>query len=85
MAVSADDQESHRVLESRLGTFPFPLASDPSLETVKLYCTLSDDGKRSNRAVFVIDTDGTVIHSIPWFQPGNPSQLLEVFTALGLE
>ena len=71
LAISADDLESHQILETRLGAFPFPLASDPPLETAKLYGVSSDDGKRSNRAVFVIDAEGTVIHAIPWFQPGN--------------
>ena len=76
--------ESHRALESKLGAFPFPLASDPTLETVSLYGVLGDGGKQSNRAVFVIDVDGTVICAIPWFQPSNPAQFLEIFTSLGL-
>ena len=85
VGISADGLESHRDLEQRLDGLPFPLASDSGLEVTRLYGVLDDSGKRSNRAVFVIDTDGTVAHSIPWYQPGNVSQFLEVFEALGLE
>ena len=72
-------------MEDRLGALPFPLASDSSLEVARLYDVQDEQGKRSHRAVFVIDTDGTIIYSVPWFQPGNPGQFLEIFTALGLD
>lgn len=85
VGISADGLESHRESEQRLKGLPFPLASDSGLEVTRLYGVLDDSGKRCNRAVFVIDTDGTIVHSIPWYQPGNVSQFLEVFEALGLE
>ena len=85
LAVSVDSLESHCALEKRLGSLPFPLASDSSLEVAKLYGVQDDQGKKSHRAVFVIDQSGTILHDIPWFQPGNPGQFLEVFTALGLQ
>jgi len=85
VAISADSLESHRELERRLGGLPFSLAADINLEVAQLYGVADDAGRRSHRAVFVVDTDGTIAHHIPWYQPGNASQFLEVFTALGLE
>ena len=85
VGVSADDLEMQRAFDKDMGGFPFPLASDETLETARRYEVLSDDGKRSRRAVFVIGEDGTIIHSIPWYQPGNPGQFLEIFQVLGLE
>ena len=46
---------------------------------------LDDAGKRSRRAVFVIDKGGKILHVVPWFQPGNPSQYEDIFAALGFE
>ncbi len=85
LGVSADSLESHQDAIERLGGLPFPLASDPDLSVARLYGVVSDDGKRSQRAVFVIDPDGTVALAIPWYQPGNPAQFFQVFQALGLE
>lgn len=83
LAVSADSLDSHREFHARLGGCPFPLASDAGLEVARRYGVLSHDGKRSVRAVFVIGEDGAVLHAIPWYQPGNAGQFLEVFQALG--
>ena len=85
VAISVDGLDSHREAEERLGGLPFPLGSDITLEASRLYGVLDEAGKRSHRAVFVIDTDGTLLHCNTWYQPANPSQLLEVFIALGLE
>ena len=85
LGVSADTLLTQRNFEKNMGGFPFPLVSDETLETARRYQVLSDDGKRSRRAVFVIGEDGTIIHSIPWYQPGNPGQFLGIFQALGLE
>ena len=85
MAVSVDNLESHRQVEERLGGLPFPLASDEGAQTARAYGVLNDNGSRSNRAVFVIDPSGTIIHRNTWFQPGNPAQFLAIFASLGLE
>jgi peroxiredoxin len=85
IAVSADSLESHRQFAGKLGGVPFPLASDEDLETARRYGVAGDDGKRSRRAVFVIDRGGQILHAVPWFQPGNPTQYEEVFVALGFE
>ncbi len=85
IAVSADGVDSHRVFAERLGGVPFPLASDESLEAAKAYGVVDDSGKRSKRALFVIDRGGKVLHAERWFQPGNPGQYEAVFRALGLE
>lgn len=85
VAVSSDSLESHQEFAVRIGGVPFPLASDPALEAARAYGVVDDARKRSRRAVFVIDTDGRVLHAEPWFQPGNPGQYEAVFRALGFE
>ena len=64
---------------------PFPLVSDEKLEAARAYGVLDEAGKRSRRAVFVIDKGGTILHVVPWFEPGNPSQYEDIFVALGFE
>ena len=68
-----------------MGGLPFPLASDDGGLVARRYGVLDSEGRRCDRAVFVIDADGIIIHRNEWFQPGNPAQFLAVFTALGLE
>ena len=85
VAVSADSLASHEAFAQRLGGFPFPLASDSDLLATRLYDVLDDTGKRSRRAIFVIDREGTILHAIGWYQPGNVTQYEEVFRALGFE
>jgi len=85
VAISADSLESHREFARRLGGLPFPLASDERLEAARAYGVLDETGKRSRRAVFVIDRGGKIAHVVPWFQPGNPSQYEAIFGALGFD
>jgi len=85
VAVSADSLDSHRDFADKLGGVPFPLVSDERLEAATAYGVLDEAGKRSRRAVFVIDKGGTILHVVPWFQPGNPGQYEEIFVALGFE
>jgi peroxiredoxin Q/BCP len=85
VAVSVDSLASHEAFAQRLGGFPFPLVSDSELLATRLYDVPDDTGKRSRRAVFVIDRGGTVLHAIGWYQPGNVTQYEEVFHALGFE
>lgn len=59
--------------------------SDSSLEAARAYGVADEAGKRSRRAVFVIDTGGRILHAEPWFQPGNPGQYEAIFRALGFE
>ena len=84
IAVSADSLESHSAFAERLGGVPFPLASDESLEAAKVFDVVDDAGKRSRRAIFVIDRGGEILHAERWFQPGNPTQYEAIFRALGL-
>ena len=53
--------------------------------TASAYGVVDDAGKRSRRAVFVIDTGGRILHAEPWFQPGNPGQYEAIFRALGFD
>ena len=85
VAVSADTLESHGGFAQRLGGLAFPLASDERLEAARAYDVVDDSGKRSRRAVFVIDRGGKILHAERWFQPGNPSQYEAIFAALGFE
>jgi thioredoxin-dependent peroxiredoxin len=85
IAVSADTLESHEAFAGRLGAVPFPLASDDRLEATKAFDVVDDAGKRSRRAIFVIDRGGKVLHAERWFQPGNPTQYEAIFRALGMD
>jgi peroxiredoxin len=85
VVVSADSLASHEAFAQRLGGFPFPLASDSDLLATRLYDVPDDTGKRSRRAVFVIDRGGVILHAIGWYQPGNVAQYEEIFRALGFE
>jgi peroxiredoxin Q/BCP len=85
VAVSTDSLDSHQEFADALGGVPFPLVSDENLEAASAYGVLDDAGKRSRRAVFVIDKGGTILHVVPSFQPGNPSQYEDIFVALGFE
>lgn len=85
LAVSADTLESHEEFVERLGGVPFALASDEELEAAKAFDVVDDAGKRSRRAVFVIDRGGKILHAERWFQPGNPAQFEAIFRALGVD
>ena len=85
IGISADDVDTHRSFCKTLGRCPYPLASDVDLEIARVYDVLNDEGKRAKRAVFILDEAGVVIHKIPWYQPGNVGQLMEIFSILGLE
>jgi peroxiredoxin len=86
LAVSADSLESHRAFADRLGGVPFPLSSDASLEAARAYGVVDEgDQKRSRRAIFVIDRDGTLLLALPHFQPNNLAQVEAIFTALAAE
>lgn len=84
VAVSADTLESHRAFCEALGGCPFPLVADPDLVAGRLYGVVAEDGRRTRRAVFVIDRGGVLLHAVPHFNPGNVGQFLEVFRALGV-
>ncbi len=85
VAVSADSLDSHVEFADEIGGVPFPLVSDEGLEAVKAYGVVDEAGERSRRAVFVIDKGGAILHVVPWFQPGNPTQYEDIFVALGFE
>jgi thioredoxin-dependent peroxiredoxin len=86
IAVSADSLDSHRAFAERLGGVPFALASDEALAAGRAYGVIDDaDPRRSRRAVFVIDHDGTILLANPHFQPTNLVQVEAIFSALGAE
>ena len=50
----------------------------------RLYGVVGEDGRRSHRAVFVIDQGGALLHEITWYQPGNIGKFMEIFQTLGV-
>jgi peroxiredoxin Q/BCP len=86
IAISADSVESHRAFDERLGGLPFPLVSDEDLSAARAYGAVAeDDPRRSRRALFVIDRDGTVLYAANPYSPNNLAQLEGAFRALGLD
>jgi peroxiredoxin Q/BCP len=86
VAISADGLESHRAFADRLGGVPFPLASDEDLVVVRAYGAVAeDDPRRSRRALFAIDPDGTVLYAANPYSPNSLSQLEGALRALGVE
>jgi peroxiredoxin Q/BCP len=86
IAVSADSVESHRAFAERLGGVPFALLSDAELEAARAYDAMSEeDAKRSRRALFVIDRDGTVRYAANPYSPNSLAQLEGALRALGME
>ena len=85
LCVSSDGLESHDTFCEEMGGCPFPIATDPNGEVAEAYGARDEGEARGVRAVYVLDADGTVAHRIPWYQPGNVGQSMEVFQALGLE
>ena len=86
IAVSADSVESHRAFAERLGGVPFPLASDAELAAARAFNVVAeDDPRRSRRALFVVEQDGTIAYAANPFSPNSLAQLEGTFRALGLE
>ncbi len=86
IAVSADSLESHRAFAERLGGIPFPLASDADLCAARAYDVVAeDDPRRSHRALFVIERDGSISYAANPFSPNSLPQLEGAFRALGVE
>ena len=86
IAVSADGVESHRAFAARLGGVPFALLSDGELEAARAYDAVSEeDTRRSRRALFVIDRDGTVRYAANPYSPNSLAQLEGALRALGMD
>jgi peroxiredoxin len=84
LAVSVDPPEAQQRFAGQLDA-PFPVLTDPDGAAARAFGVYDETSHRSNRAVFVIDQDGTVKLSQPWYNPQNSTQFEEVFTALGLQ
>ncbi len=85
LCVSSGTVASHQAFCDGLGGCPFPVASDPTGKVAAAYGARDEVENRGVRAVYVLDADGAVARKIPWYQPGNVGQFMEVFQALGLE
>jgi len=84
IGVSADDLDSHNVFVRNLGGLPFPLVADEGLKAARMYGVVDDLGRRSRRAIFVIDRGGKILHIIPRYSPNSFQQYEEIFGALGM-
>ena len=84
VAISADSVESHRVF-AEAHPLPFPLLADAKLEAARAFGVVDESGRRSVRAVFVADDEGTVVASIPYYNPANGQHYQAVFQALGVD
>ncbi len=85
IAISADSVESHRAFAERLGGVPFALASDAGLTVARAYDTVAeDDARRSRRALFVIEQDGTIAYAANPYSVNSLTQLEEALRALGV-
>lgn len=86
VAISSDDMAAHEAFAVRLGGLPFPLAVDSGLEVAMAYGVVDQhDRRRAQRAVFVIERDGTVLRAIVPFQPKNLAHAEAIFLALAAE
>ncbi len=86
IGVSADSIESHRAFSERCGGLPYPLASDADLTVARAYEVIAeDDPRRSRRALFVIERDGTVSYAANPYSPNSVSQLEDVLRAAGVQ
>jgi peroxiredoxin Q/BCP len=85
VAVSADSVESHHAFAERLGGVPFPLASDAGTAVAQQYNAVSeDDRRRSCRALFVVDQDGTIAYAANPYSVNSTRQLEEALQTLGV-
>ena len=84
LALSTDSEEAQRAFAAELAA-PFPLLSDPDGRIASAYGVYDPTERRAHRAVFVISPDQRVLLALPWFNPNNSAQLLEVLAAVGVE
>jgi peroxiredoxin Q/BCP len=85
IAISADSVESHRAFAARLGGVPFALASDAGLSVARAYDAVAeDDPRRSRRALFVIEQDGTIAYAANPYSVNSLSQLEEALRSIGV-
>lgn len=82
LAVSVDPLAAHKAFAEQLRP-PFPLLADEGGAVARAYGVYDPEQRRARRAVFVIDRDGTVRLSIPWYNPASADQYEQVFRALG--
>jgi peroxiredoxin len=61
------------------------VAEDPGGRLASAFGVFDSASRRAQRSAFVIDGDGHITLSIPWYNPMNGAQLASIFEALGLE
>jgi thioredoxin-dependent peroxiredoxin len=84
VGVSADSVDIHRAFLQRLGGLPFALLSDSAGEAARSFGVWDAESQRSQRAVFVLDRAGVILHASVPYTPLNLAQYEAVFRALGL-
>lgn len=81
VAVSAEPIETLWPAVTR-HNLPFAVFHDPDMAATRSFEVADEPAKRSIRSIFVIDTDGTLLHANRWFNPSNVDQLLAVIESL---
>ena len=61
---------------------PFPVLHDPDMKATRAFEVADEPAKRSIRSIFVIDSDGALLHTNRGFNPSNVDQILAVIDAL---
>lgn len=84
LGVSKDSVASHKRFEEKYG-LPFPLLSDPELETIKAYDVWQEKvnyGKSAMgvvRTTYLIDEDGVIVKALGKVKAAdNPGQMLDL-------
>ncbi len=84
VGVSVDDLDAHRAFLDRLGSLPFPLLSDAGGEAARAFGVWDAQTQRSQRALFVLDRSGSVLHAAVPYTPSSLNQYEALFHALGV-
>jgi peroxiredoxin Q/BCP len=82
VAIGSDDLASHAAFARRLA-IPFPLATDANLDVARAFGVADEAAHRANRAVFVVGSDGRLLHVNRDYNPGSTADYESVIMALG--
>lgn len=75
IGVSADSEASHAAFALKYH-LPFTLLADPSLEAIKAYGVLNDEGARAKRVTYLIDEEGKIAKAYPDVDPATHAPMI---------
>ena len=82
LAISVDDLESHRRFSEKLGGIPFPMLSDTEGEVIRMYGVAKEEGTGARRSVFILDTEGRIVHANTNYSVSDPMHYKVVLDTL---